>query len=270
MKCFLIEIINAFIVLIKALTFKMGNNNTIQIVPSSYVNSRKFILAIIDAQNDFCSGGTLAVKGADDIIAPINKLRFMYYDHMETFISLDYHNAKHMSFGETHGKEIHKEHNLHLEMEDGTFTDVKQTLWPVHCVENTKGSELHRDLIVTKKDFIVRKGTKKNVESYSAFGDEFRGKYEKTDLSDYLKSKNITDIILTGLATDYCVYNTALDARRNSYEVHLIMSCTRGVAEDTTLTALNSMSDAGVKFYEHVDDFYNTFKNDIIYSNHTK
>jgi nicotinamidase-related amidase len=82
-----------------------------------------------------------------------------------------------------------KEHDLHLEMEDGTFIDVKQTLWPVHCVENTPGSNLHRDLVFTKKDFIVRKGTKRNVESYSAFGDEFRGKYEKTELSDYLKSK---------------------------------------------------------------------------------
>jgi nicotinamidase/pyrazinamidase len=249
----------------------MGNNNTIQIVPSSsYENKRRFILAIIDVQNDFCSGGALAVKGADDIIAPINKLRFMYYDHMETFISLDYHHAKHMSFGETHGKEILKEHDLHLEMEDGSFIDVKQTLWPVHCVENTPGANLHRDLVFTKKDFIVRKGTKRNVESYSAFGDEFRGKYEKTELSDYLKSKNITDIILTGLATDYCVYNTALDARRQSYEVHLIMSCTRGVGEETTSKALNHMIEAGVKFYTNVDDFYNTYKNEIIYSNHTK
>jgi nicotinamidase/pyrazinamidase len=249
----------------------MGNNNTIQIVPSSsYESKRRFILAIIDVQNDFCSGGALAVKGADDIIAPINKLRFMYYDHMETFISLDYHNPKHMSFGETHGKEILKEHDLHLEMEDGSFIDVKQTLWPVHCVENTPGSNLHRDLVFTKKDFIVRKGTKRNVESYSAFGDEFRGKYEKTELSDYLKSKNITDIILTGLATDYCVYNTALDARRQSYEVHLIMSCTRGVGEETTSKALNHMIEAGVKFYTNVDDFYNTYKNEIIYSNHTK
>ena len=115
---------------------------------------------------------------------------------------------------------------------------------------------------------MVRKGTKKNVESYSAFGDEFRGKYEKTDLNDWLKSKNITDIILTGIATDYCVYNTALDARRNRYDVHLILSCTRGVAKDTTEKALKDMTEKGVKMYETVDEFYNTYKTEIIYSNH--
>lgn len=249
----------------------MGNNNTIQIVPSaSYESKKRFVLGIIDVQNDFLSGGSLAVSGADEVIAPINKLRFMYFDHMETFISLDYHPANHMSFDVTHGKEKHKEYSLHLEMEDGSFIDVKQTLWPVHCVENTPGAQLHRDLIATKKDFTVRKGTKKNVESYSAFGDEFRGKYEKTELLSWLQSKKITDIILTGIATDYCVYNTALDARRNNLEVHLILSCTRGVAQDTTAKALKHMAEMGVKFYENVDEFYNLYKNDIIYSNNTR
>ena len=244
----------------------MGNQNS-RIVPTNSSN-KKFVLAIIDVQNDFLSGGSLAIDDANSVIAPINKLRFMYFDHMNTFISQDYHDKNHMSFGETHNRENFKETDLHLQMEDGSYIDVKQTLWPTHCVKGTRGSELHRDLIVTKQDLIIRKGTKRNVESYSAFGDEFKGKYEKTELNDWLKSKNITDIILTGIATDYCVYNTALDARRNIYDVHLILSCTRGVAKDTTEKALKDMTEKGVKMYETVDEFYNTYKTEIIYSNH--
>lgn len=244
----------------------MGNKSSV-IVPTISSNNKRFVLAIIDVQNDFLSGGSLAVPGANEVIAPINKLRFMYFDHMSTFVSLDFHDKNHMSFGETHNKPNFKETDLHLEMEDGTFINVKQTLWPTHCVKGTHGSELYKDLIVTKQDFMVRKGTKKNVESYSAFGDEFGGKYEKTELNEWLKSKTITDIILTGIATDYCVYNTALDARRNSYEVHLILSCTRGVAQESTAKALQHMREVGVKFYENVDEFYNTYKTEIIYSN---
>jgi nicotinamidase/pyrazinamidase len=250
----------------------MGNQINVKIVPSSneIVSSRRFALAIIDVQNDFCAGGALSVKDADLVVGPINKLRFIYHELMPTFISQDFHPANHMSFNETHNVATNTKQKLHLKMEDGTFIDVEQDMWPVHCVQNTPGSKLHQDLIVTKTDKMIKKGTKANVESYSAFGDEFQGKYEKTDLDNWLKEKGITDIILTGIATDYCVYNTALDARRNGYAVHLIMSCTRGVAEETTKKAIHDMTQKGVLFYDTVDNFYNLYKKEIIYSIETR
>jgi nicotinamidase/pyrazinamidase len=244
----------------------MGNQVSIKIVPSSteVESSRRFALGIIDVQNDFCAGGALHVTDADLVVAPINKLRFMYYEILPTFISQDFHPANHMSFNTTHGVATNTKQKLHLKMEDGSFIDVEQDMWPVHCVQNTPGSNLHRDLIVTRIDKIIKKGTKANVESYSAFGDEFGGKYEKTDLDNWLKGKDVTDIILTGVATDYCVYNTALDARRNGYDVHLIMSCTKGVAEETTKKAIADMKEKGVVFYDTVENFYNLHKKEII------
>lgn len=239
---------------------------SVKIVPSveECEINRTFALGIIDYQNDFITG-SLAITNAIQALGPINKLRFNYFDTMPTFISLDSHPSNHMSFAKTHSteKEILE---LHLQMEDGSFIDVKQNMWPIHCVQNTFGSKLHEDLIVTNMDKFIRKGTKANVESYSAFGDEFKGKYEKTELESWLKSKNITDIVLTGLATDYCVYNTALDAIRLGYKVHLIMSCIKGVAEKTTHEALHDMKTKGVLFYDNVENFCESHKGGIIYS----
>lgn len=246
----------------------MGNNSTHQVAPASVAESnKKFILGIIDPQNDFCKGGALAVTDADLVIAPINKLRFACFDHVDTFISQDYHNSKHMSFGETHSKKVHTKVKLNLPMEDGTSIEVEQVMWPVHCVEQTYGSQIHPDLIVVKTDKIIKKGTKKNVESYSAFGDEFGGKYENTQLKVWLDSKKITDIILVGIATDYCVYNTALDSVRHGYTVHMILSCTKGVETETTNKALDDLHTKGVVFYDTVDQFHEKNKTDISNSN---
>jgi nicotinamidase-related amidase len=246
----------------------MGNTQlSVKIYPSSdsnFVSKKRFVLGIIDVQNDFING-SLTVKDADQVIAPINKLRFMYFEHIPTFISQDFHPENHMSFCETHQVEKYSKKTLELKMEDETTVVVEQNMWPTHCVANTEGVEFHKDLILTNFDKFIQKGTKKNVESYSAFGDEFKGKYEKTDLDNWLKGNNITDIILTGVATDYCVYNTALDARRLGYNVHLIMSCTRGVAEDTTGKAIEDMTNKGVLFYESIDKFDGIYKEDIIY-----
>lgn len=235
----------------------MGSNSS-QVTPSKSIsnpNARRFIIGIIDVQNDFCKGGKLAVAEAEEALAAINKLRFIYHE-VRTFISQDWHDDYHMSFAETHNKKpFTGPEKLTLVMEDETIITVQQMMWPRHCVENTVGSRLHNDLIITKNDLIVKKGTKKNVESYSAFGDEFQGKYEKTKLNDWLKALGATDIILTGLASDYCVYNTALDAIRLGYKVHLILSCTRGVAKDTTDAAFKDLKEKGVLFYKTVDEF---------------
>jgi nicotinamidase/pyrazinamidase len=232
----------------------MGNQ-PIKIVPcDNKKNVKKFILGIIDVQNDFITG-SLSIKDAENIIAPINKLRFMAFDYMSTFISQDYHPDDHMSFNTTHNATVFTKKHLSLKMDDESFIDVEQDMWPPHCIQNTDGSKFHKDLVVTNCDIIIKKGTNKNVESYSAFGDEFKGKYEKTILESYLKNQDITDIILTGLATDFCVYYTALDARRLGYDVHVIVSCIRGVLEDSTKKAINDMESKGVLFYDSVDEF---------------
>ncbi len=245
----------------------MGAKHSSQIMPANEAPAKKFILGIIDVQNDFCTGGPLAVSEAEHAIAAINKLRYIYDEHIQTFITQDWHNAKHMSFAETFKLEpFTGPHKHRLLMEDDTNVDVEQMAWPRHCVENTYGAQLHRDLVVIKQDKFIKKGTKKNVESYSGFGDADKGKYEKTELYNWLQLLQITDIILTGLATDYCVYYTALDALRLGFNVHLIMDCTRGVAKDTTDEAVKDMKEKGVIFYNSVDEFHQTNKQ-IIFDN---
>ncbi len=227
-----------------------------RVVPSKKV----FILGIIDVQNDFLKGGSLEVPNANDIIGPINKLRFTYFGEMQTFVTQDCHPHNHMSFAKTHNKSEFEYVELTLRMPNGKMVSgIKQKLWPVHCVKDTDGYELYEDLIVTKKDIRIYKGTYENVESYSAFGDEQKGKYEDTKLHDWLRQKKVTDIVLTGLALDYCVYYTALDALRFGYKVHLIMSCTRGVSTESTEKAIADMKKRGVIMYENVNDFYDYY-----------
>jgi nicotinamidase/pyrazinamidase len=219
-----------------------------------------FILGIIDVQNDFLKGGSLEVKNANEVVGPINKLRFTYFDEILTFVTQDYHPSNHMSFAKTHNKPEFSDVSLDLKMPNGKMHNgIKQKLWPVHCVRDTFGSDFHEDLIVTKKDIRIQKGIYENVESYSAFGDQYKGKYEDTKLHDLLRQKNVTDIVLTGIALDYCVYFTALDSIRLGYKVHLIMSCTRGVADDTSQKAIYDMKEKGVNMYEGVNDFYDYY-----------
>lgn len=222
--------------------------------------TRNFMLGIIDPQNDFFRGGALAVTDANDIIGPINQLRFVCQDHMNTFVSQDYHPENHISFAATHGKETFSKTHLTLEMPDKSIKTIKQDMWPTHCVRETTGSGFHKDLILLTQDKVFRKGTLTNVESYSAFGDEFDNKYENTGLYNWLCSYEITDILIVGLATDYCVYNTALDALKQGYQVHIILSCTRGVAVDSTEKALTDLNNKGVKFYKEVYNFVESNK----------
>lgn len=228
----------------------MGNCiNNIKIVPT---NKSSFVLGIIDPQNDFFKEGSLAVPNAEEIIGPINKLRFLCYNFMNTFISQDYHPYNHMSFASTYNEQPFTKKILNID--DLT---INQTLWPDHCVQNTKGSKIHNDILKLSSDKIVFKGTKQNVESYSAFGDEYCGNYENTGLKLWLNNSNITNIIIVGLATDYCVYNTVLDASHFGFNVHLILSCIRGVDKNTTEKALIHMKElSNVYIYDTVEDFY--------------
>jgi nicotinamidase/pyrazinamidase len=224
-----------------------------KIYPKS--NKRKFVLGIIDPQNDFFQSGSLEVPNSIEIIGPINKLRFLLMGKIDTFISMDTHPNNHISFASTHNKDVYNVIKIEAVMENKDIIVSEQTLWPTHCVVNTFGQKIHSHIITTNLDLIVKKGTIHNVESYSAFGDENGNYYENTGLDDWLKNKNTTDIILVGLATDYCVYNTALDGIKNGYKVHVILSCVRGVNKDTTTSAIQDLKVNGVIFYDDIDSF---------------
>lgn len=238
----------------------MGNTNN-KIRPNiGITKKKKFILGIIDPQNDFFEKGSLAVPDANQILAPINKLRFGVFDLMFAFVTMDYHPPDHVSFASTHDKDPYTKGDIQVMMQDKSYVTVEQTFWPDHCVENTFGAQIHSDLITLNNDKIFYKGRKSGIESYSGFGDQFDNSIENTELNNWLKSQGITDIVLVGLATDYCIYFTALDALRYGYRVHIIMSCTRGVAKDTTNKAIRDMKGKGVEFYSTVEDFTNIFK----------
>lgn len=218
----------------------------------------KYILGIIDPQNDFFQSGALAVPNSNEILGPINKLRFMLKDKVDTFISMDSHPSSHISFASTHKAQLFSKVDLRIMMNDNNIVTVEQTMWPTHCVIDTPGQQIHSDLITFESDIKIKKGTMEKIESYSAFGDEFANKYENTGLHAILAQRKITDIILVGLATDYCVYYTALDALTYGYSVHLILSCVRGVSKETTEKALEDLRKNKIKIYPEVNDFLRT------------
>lgn len=174
-------------------------------------------LIIGDVQVDFCPGGALPVSGGDRIIPVINRLQPLF---AHRYFIRDWHPANHMSFSD----------HPH-------FVDRS---WPPHCVANTPGAQFHPDLEVPPDATIVSKGTDPEKEAYSAFSG--------THLSERLRTRGIRRLFLTGLATDYCVKNTALDARREGFDVMLIEDATRGIdiPHGTIEAALDTMKDAGV------------------------
>ena len=182
----------------------------------------KRALLIVDVQNDFCEGGSLEVKGASEIIPKINKLRKEKNFDLIVY-SKDWHPQTHCSFQSNNpGSKLFEP--IILEK-----TKVEQVMWPDHCVQNTHGSEFHKDLDVGSTDTIVLKGTRDDTDSYSAFGT----KPENTGLNDILKEKDIKTVYVVGLAFDYCVGNTALDAAKNGYETYIVTDCTKSVSEQT-------------------------------------
>ncbi|MBN1467140.1 MAG: bifunctional nicotinamidase/pyrazinamidase [Fusobacteriaceae bacterium] len=178
-------------------------------------------LLIIDVQNDFCKKGTLEVKEANSIIPPINQL-INFFNKKNLFIiaTKDWHPKNHKSFA------VNSEKNI------GDFAELNglpQVFWPVHCIQNSFGSEFHKDLLPIKN--IVYKGENPEVDSYSGFFDN--GKKFKTNLDDILKKNEIDTLYIGGLATDYCVKYTVLDALSLSYKVFLLTDCIKGVNINT-------------------------------------
>lgn len=225
------------------------------------LESKIFVLGIIDMQNDFLEFGSLPIKNSNEIIGSINKLRFMMPNNINTFISLDTHPHNHISFAETHNKKPFETLTITSKMKNGDMIETNQTLWPTHCVINTSGQEINPNLLIKSEDLRIGKGTLYNVESYSAFGDENNNIYENTGLDIWLKNNNCTDLVLVGVATDYCVYNTALDAFRYGYNVHIILSCVRGVDALTTYQAIEDLRSKGAHIYDKIEDFLSYMDN---------
>lgn len=192
-------------------------------------------LLIIDIQNDFLPGGALAVAGGDEIIPIVNEL-------MEGFdlviATKDWHPPDHGSFA--------KNHPGHALFENIALHGLPQTLWPVHCVQNTKGAEFPAELDILRIDKIFKKGTSPEIDSYSGFHDN--GHRHSTGLADFLRKKGVTDLTICGLATDYCVKFTALDAIAEGFKTTVHLPACRGVniqPEDIT-NAIAGMREAGV------------------------
>ena len=192
-------------------------------------------LVVIDLQNDFCPGGALAVAGGDDIVPVVNR---MIAEHEHVVLTQDWHPAGHSSFASTHdGRQPFET----IDMPYGP-----QTLWPDHCVQGTKGAQFHPDLVWTRAELIVRKGFRKTIDSYSAF---FENDHTTpTGLGGYLKERGIASITLVGLATDFCVAYSALDARKLGIEVTVELDACRGIDLGGSLAAMTAkMQEAGVE-----------------------
>ncbi|MBS1814716.1 MAG: bifunctional nicotinamidase/pyrazinamidase [Acidobacteria bacterium] len=193
------------------------------------------VLIVIDLQVDFCPGGSLAVRDGNTIIPLINRLA-MRFDHVVA--TQDWHPQGHISFASAHlGKQ--------------PFIDTVETpygtqhLWPDHCVQNSAGAALHPDLLIENLELILRKGFRREIDSYSAFVEN--DKTTPTGLAGYLRERNLRRLFFVGLAYDYCVGSSALDGQRLGFECIVIEDATRGIAEDSQRTMRDRLDAAGVK-----------------------
>jgi nicotinamidase/pyrazinamidase len=195
----------------------------------------KSVLIVVDVQNCFLPGGSLAVGKGEEVIPIINKLGKSFANVVMT---QDWHTPGHISFASSHpGKKP-------FEMIKLPYGD--QVLWPDHCVQGTDGAAIHKDINIPHAQLVIRKGFRKTVDSYSAFREADRKTI--TGLSAYLKSRGLTRVFVTGLATDFCVAWTAMDARREAFEVFVIEDACRGIDTQGSLAkAWDAMKKAGVK-----------------------
>ena len=191
-------------------------------------------LLVIDVQNDFCPNGALAVAWGDTIVQPINAAM----DNFNTVVlTQDWHSTDHKSFASSH------ENKKPFDIVEMPYGD--QVLWPDHCIRGSMGARFHPDLNHTRADVIIRKGSNPAVDSYSAFYEN--DKVTTTGLHGYLKNRDVTKLTLVGLATDYCVAFSALDAAKLGYAVTVRLDMARGIDSDGSLNAaLDKMSKAGV------------------------
>jgi nicotinamidase/pyrazinamidase len=191
-------------------------------------------LILVDIQNDFCPGGALAVNEGDRIVPVVNRL----LPHFDLVVATqDWHPEGHGSFATSHGKHPGDLHEL---------AGMPQVMWPDHCVQKTEGAEFHPALDMKPVEAVFRKGTDPAIDSYSGFYDN--GRKKSTGLVGYLKEKGVTEVYVVGLATDYCVKFTALDAKQAGFDTTVIEDATRGVnlAPGDVDRAIADMKAAGI------------------------
>ncbi|WP_273690701.1 bifunctional nicotinamidase/pyrazinamidase [Ketogulonicigenium vulgare] len=191
-------------------------------------------LIVIDVQNDFCPGGALAVAEGDQIVAGINDLMAQF---QTVVLTQDWHPAGHSSFASSHAGQ--SPYSV-IDMPYGP-----QVLWPDHCVQGTGGADFHPALNVHAAHLVIRKGFRPGIDSYSAFFENDHSTV--TGLDGYLRARGITRVTLVGLATDFCVNYSAVDAARLGYAVSVDTGLSRGIDLNGSLAdALETMAEAGV------------------------
>jgi nicotinamidase/pyrazinamidase len=201
----------------------------------------KSALIVVDVQNCFMPGGTLPVKQGNDVVGVINRIAPAFEN---VIMTQDWHTPGHASFASAHpGKKPFDS----TELSYGT-----QVLWPDHCVQGTPDADLQKDLKIPQAQLVIRKGYHKNIDSYSAFYEADRK--TATGLSAYLKQHHVKRVFLTGLATDFCVAWTAIDARREGFETYVIEDATRAIDLNGSLAkAWADMKAKGVKRIQSTD-----------------
>ncbi len=192
------------------------------------------VLLIVDVQNDFCPGGALAVPDGDAVVPAVNRLAAEF---LHIILTQDWHPPGHASFASSHpGKQP-------LETIEAAYG--QQILWPDHCVQGTSGADFHPALTAARAELILRKGFRAGIDSYSAFRENDRR--TPTGLAAYLRERHFERLTVCGLATDFCVLFSALDAREAGFGVELAADACRGIDHSGSLArAMRAMSEAGV------------------------
>lgn len=196
---------------------------------------RRSALLVIDVQNDFCPGGALAVPEGNEVVEVINRLAGRF-EH--AVLTQDWHPPDHQSFASTHPG--------HSPYTSIAMPYGAQTLWPDHCVQHSVGADFHPSLEVRCAQLVIRKGFRRTIDSYSAFFENDR--ITPTGLAGYLRDRGLGQLVLAGLATDYCVAYSAIDARRLGFSVTVLLAACRAINLDGSLQhALDAMREAGVE-----------------------
>jgi nicotinamidase/pyrazinamidase len=199
----------------------------------------KQALIIVDLQNDFCEGGSLEVKNANEIIPLINNIKQIFEEKFSLIIlTQDYHPHDHISFNSSPYKD-----DNHLDLDE--LTKTWRGKFPPHCIIDSFGAELHKDLNLSGKEFIIKKGDNKYKESFSGF--------ENPKLAEKLKGEDIKEVFVVGLAYDFCVGHTALDSKLLGYETYVISDASRGISDSTIKSTDEEFNLAGVKVIQSID-----------------
>lgn len=192
-------------------------------------------LLIVDVQNDFCPGGALEVPNGDQVVPVINRLS-KHFDHV--IQTQDWHPKGHSSFASSHPN---KDPFSVIDMPYG-----EQVLWPDHCVQGSEGAEFHPDLVTTRTQLVIRKGFRKEIDSYSAFYEN--DNRTPTGLAGYLRERGIDTLYACGLATDFCIKWSVLDGLKEDFNITVIEDAVKGIdMEGSVATAWKEMEEAGAE-----------------------